>query len=116
MAMPLGEVIVLVIRLEIAGSSAVPCRLFTNLQQTLLPPQPSRPCSTLPSVIEGVGLLGPNEKMPAKAAKALIHSFHEPLTDDDINIIAKMTTLSRDALWVVAGLVGPDYVAEEAGV
>ena len=65
-------------------------------------------------LVKGLGLLGPKEKMTAKAAEALIRRFDEPLTDDDISIIAKLTRLNKDALRVAVGMAGPDVAVEEA--
>lgn len=55
-----------------------------------------------------LGLLGPNDKMTPKAAKALIQKFDEPLTEDDIIGLAKLTHQDPAALRIAAGLVGPD--------
>ena len=54
--------------------------------------------------------------MTAKAAKALICRFVGPLSDDDINVIAKLTRLNKEALRVAVGMAGPEAEAEEAGV
>ncbi|XBJ10947.1 hypothetical protein VPH35_015714 [Triticum aestivum] len=67
-------------------------------------------------LVKGLGLLGPKEKMTAKAAEALICRFDEPLSDDDINVIAKLTRLNKEALRVAVGMAGPEAEAEEAGV
>ena len=62
-------------------------------------------------LVKQLGLLGPKEKMTAEVAEALIRHFDEPLTDDDIAIIAKLTRLDPDALRVTGGLAGPDAEA-----
>lgn len=45
--------------------------------------------------------------MTAKVAEALIRRFDEPLTDEDIAIIAKLTRLDPDALRVAGRMAGP---------
>ncbi|XP_073367969.1 uncharacterized protein [Aegilops tauschii subsp. strangulata] len=67
-------------------------------------------------LVKGLGLLGPKEKMTAKAAEALIRRFDEPLSGDDINVIAKLTRLNKEAMRVAVGMAGPEAEAEEAGV
>ncbi|KAE8794499.1 Cytochrome P450 71D8 [Hordeum vulgare] len=67
-------------------------------------------------MVKELGLLGPREKMTGDAAKALLHRFYEPLTDDDIAVIAKLTRRDGEALWVMARMAGPDGVDEEAVV
>ena len=67
-------------------------------------------------LVEGLGLLGPKEKMTKKATEALIRKFDEPLSDDDIAIISKLTKMDKAALHIAAGLNGPDRVAEEAAM
>ena len=52
--------------------------------------------------------------MTAEGTEALIRRFDEPLTDDDIAIIAKLTRLDPDALRVAGGLAGPDAEANTA--
>ncbi|XBH84069.1 hypothetical protein VPH35_072341 [Triticum aestivum] len=59
-------------------------------------------------LVKQLGLLGPKEKMTAEVEEALIRRFDEPLTDDDIEIIAKLTRLDLDALCIAGGLAGPD--------
>ena len=61
-------------------------------------------------------MLGPKEKMTAKATEAPIRRFDEPLSDDDINVIAKLTRLNKEALRVAVGMAGPEAEAEEAAV
>lgn len=63
-------------------------------------------------LVKKLGLLGPKEAMTAKAAEALIKRFDEPLTDDDISIIAKLTRLDPEALRIAGGMAGPDAAAE----
>ncbi|KAE8819514.1 hypothetical protein D1007_02497 [Hordeum vulgare] len=65
-------------------------------------------------IVKELGLLGPKEKMTAEVAKALLQRFEEPLTDSDIAIIAKLTRLDGEALWVMARMAGSDGIAEEA--
>ncbi|XBI09094.1 hypothetical protein VPH35_136727 [Triticum aestivum] len=67
-------------------------------------------------LVKGLGLLGPKEKMMAKAADALIRRFDEPLSDDDINVIAKLTRLNKEALRVAVGMAGPGADPEEVVV
>uniref|UniRef100_N1QTI1 Uncharacterized protein n=1 Tax=Aegilops tauschii TaxID=37682 RepID=N1QTI1_AEGTA len=67
-------------------------------------------------LVQGLGLLGPKEKMTKKAAEALIRKFDEPLSDDDIAIISKLTNMDNGALRIAAGLISPDGVAGEAAV
>ena len=43
-----------------------------------------------------------------EAAEALVGRFKEPLSEDDITCIAKLTKLNVDALRALAGLAGPD--------
>ena len=64
-------------------------------------------------LVKKLGLLGPKETMTAKAAKAVIKRFDEPLSDDDITIIAKLTRLDPEALRIAAGMAGPN-AAEDA--
>ena len=72
-------------------------------------------CSSL-RLVQGLGLLGPKEKMTKKAAEALVRRFNEPLSDEDITVIAQLTRLGKDALRIAAGLNVPEEVAEEAMV
>ncbi|KAM3353024.1 hypothetical protein ACQJBY_024289 [Aegilops geniculata] len=65
-------------------------------------------------LVKRLGMLGPKEKMTAKAAEALIRRFDEPLTDEDISIIAKLTRLDPAALRIAGGLAGPDVDADAA--
>ncbi|KAE8806857.1 Histidyl-tRNA synthetase [Hordeum vulgare] len=67
-------------------------------------------------IVKELVLLGPREKMTAEVAKALLHHFDEPLTDSDITVIAKLTRLDGEALWVMARMAGTEGVAEEAAV
>lgn len=55
-----------------------------------------------------LGGLGPKERMTVKAAEALVCHFDEPLTEEDIVAIAKLTRLDVEALRTMAGLAGPD--------
>ncbi|KAE8793713.1 hypothetical protein D1007_31618 [Hordeum vulgare] len=65
-------------------------------------------------IVKELGLLGPREKMTAEVAKALLQRFKEPLTDNDIATIAKLTRLDDEALRVMAQMAGSDGIAEEA--
>ncbi|XBJ09608.1 hypothetical protein VPH35_014653 [Triticum aestivum] len=112
-ALQLGEVTEKVCHLELEEPATAPHRLFTA-PSALLPCHP--PNATLLRPRPGLGLLGPKEKMTAKPAEALIRRFDEPLTEDDISIIAKLTRLNKDALRVAVGMAGPDAAAEEAVV
>ncbi|KAE8791863.1 hypothetical protein D1007_33646 [Hordeum vulgare] len=67
-------------------------------------------------LVKELGLLGPKEKMTEDVAKALIRRFHEPLSDSDIAVIAKLTRLDGEALTAMARMAGPDVVAEKAVV
>lgn len=46
--------------------------------------------------------------MTAAAAEALIRRFDEPLTDEDIAAIARLTRLDAQALKAAAGMLGAD--------
>lgn len=59
-------------------------------------------------LVRDLGLLGPKDKMTQKAAQVLIKKFNEPLTDNDIMALAKLTRQDPAALRIAAGLVGPD--------
>ena len=65
---------------------------------------------------QDLGLLGPNKKMTKKAAKALVRRFDEPLSEEDIAVIAKLTRLDKDSLLVSASLAGPEGAAAAASV
>ncbi|XBI97436.1 hypothetical protein VPH35_017809 [Triticum aestivum] len=102
--------------------AATPPRLFTDVPAPLLPPpRPSAPRKTWTAsapvpvahratlrIIRDLGLLGPNDKMIPKAAEALIKKFDEPLTEDNIIGLAKLTRQDPVALRVAAGLADPD--------
>ena len=55
-------------------------------------------------LVKRLGMLGPKEKMTSRAAEALIRHFDEPLSDDDIAAIAKLTCLDAHALKAIAGM------------
>lgn len=59
-------------------------------------------------LVQGLGMLGPKERMTIQAAEALVRRFDEPLSDEDIAGIAKITRMNVDALRAMANLVGPD--------
>lgn len=59
-------------------------------------------------IVQHLSILGPKEKMMTKAAEALIRRFDEPLSEEDIAGIAKLTRLDVDALRIAAGMQGPD--------
>ncbi|KAE8811681.1 D-3-phosphoglycerate dehydrogenase, chloroplastic [Hordeum vulgare] len=67
-------------------------------------------------IVKELGLLGPREKLTEDVAKALIRRFEEPLSDNDIAVIAKLTHLDSGALRVMACMAGPDGHAAEADV
>ena len=54
--------------------------------------------------------------MTKKAAEALVRRFDEPLSEEDIAVIAKLTRMGTEALRIAAGLNGPEGVAGEAMV
>uniref|UniRef100_R7WEB9 Uncharacterized protein n=1 Tax=Aegilops tauschii TaxID=37682 RepID=R7WEB9_AEGTA len=60
-------------------------------------------------LVHGLGILGLKEKMTAAAAGARTpRPSGEPLTDDDIATIARLTRLDAQALKAAAGMLGPD--------
>lgn len=59
-------------------------------------------------LVQGLGMLGPKERMTVQAAEALVRCFDEPLSEEDIAGIAKITRLNVDALHAMATLAGPD--------
>ncbi|XBI91643.1 hypothetical protein VPH35_028916 [Triticum aestivum] len=63
-------------------------------------------------LVKQLALLGPKEAMTAKVGEALIKRFDEPLSDEDIAIIAKLTRLDPEALRIAGAMVGPDAVAD----
>ncbi|KAE8820513.1 hypothetical protein D1007_01663 [Hordeum vulgare] len=65
-------------------------------------------------LVKELGLLGPRDKMTEEVARALLQRFEEPLSDGDLAVIAKLTRLDSEALRVMAGMIGPDGVADEA--
>ncbi|KAE8813367.1 hypothetical protein D1007_09524 [Hordeum vulgare] len=67
-------------------------------------------------LVKELGLLGPRDKMTDEVARALLQRFDEPLSDGDLAVIAKLTHLDCEALRVMAGMIGPEGAAEEAGV
>ncbi|KAI4988609.1 hypothetical protein ZWY2020_035849 [Hordeum vulgare] len=67
-------------------------------------------------LVKELGLLGPSDKMTEEVARALLQRFEEPLSDGDLAVIAKLTRLDSEALRVMAGMIGPDGVADEAMV
>ncbi|XBJ26722.1 hypothetical protein VPH35_004087 [Triticum aestivum] len=77
-------------------------------------PQSSVPVAKRASLllVKHLGMLGPKEKMTAKAAEALIRRFDEPPTDEDISIITKLMRLDTAALRIAAGMAGPDADAD----
>lgn len=64
-------------------------------------------------LVQELGGLGPKERMTVKAAEALVRRFAEPLTEEDVAAIARLTRLNVDALRAVAGLAGPDGAGED---
>uniref|UniRef100_A0A8I7B714 Uncharacterized protein n=1 Tax=Hordeum vulgare subsp. vulgare TaxID=112509 RepID=A0A8I7B714_HORVV len=67
-------------------------------------------------LVKELGLLGPRDKMTEEVTRALLQRFEEPLSDDDLAVIAKLTRLDNEALRVMAGMTGPKGVTEEAMV
>lgn len=65
-------------------------------------------------LVKHLGMLGPKEKMTAKAAEALIRRFDKPMTEEDISIIANLTRLDSEALRIAGGLAGPNANADAA--
>ncbi|KAE8791771.1 hypothetical protein D1007_33752 [Hordeum vulgare] len=65
-------------------------------------------------LVKELGLLGPRDKMTEEVVRALLQRFEEPLSDGDLEVIAKLTRLDSEALRVMAGMIGPDEVADEA--
>lgn len=59
-------------------------------------------------LVQELGGLGPKERMTVKAAEALVRRFNEPLTEEDVAAIARLTRLNVDALRAMAGLAGAD--------
>lgn len=67
-------------------------------------------------LIQELGALGPKDKMMTKAAAALIKRFDEPLTESDLQAIAKLTNLDVAALRIAAATVGRDARTVEVNV
>ncbi|KAF7048945.1 hypothetical protein CFC21_057586 [Triticum aestivum] len=65
-------------------------------------------------VVKRLDMLGPKEKMNAKVSEALICRFDEPLMEEDISIIAKLTCLDPVALRIAGRMAGPDADADAA--
>lgn len=61
-------------------------------------------------------MLRPKDKMTPRVAAALIKKFDEPLSDKDIDAIAKLTNHDVGALRIATGMEGPDGVSDEATV
>lgn len=56
--------------------------------------------------------MGPSDKMTPQAADALFKKFEVPLTNEDIDVIARLTNLNVDApRMIAAGMIGPDGAA-----
>ena len=64
-------------------------------------------------MVKELGVLDPRERMTVKAAEALLRRFDEPLSEDDIDCIARLTRLDIQALHTMASLAGPDGAAQE---
>ena len=60
--------------------------------------------------------LGAKEKMTKEVTDALIRRIDEPLTDNDVAAITKLTRLDKDSLLVAASLAGPEGAAAAASV
>ncbi|KAE8787291.1 Histidyl-tRNA synthetase [Hordeum vulgare] len=54
-------------------------------------------------LVHGLGILGPREKMTGNSAEALSRSFDQPLFDEDITAIAKLTTFDARTLKETTG-------------
>lgn len=67
-------------------------------------------------LIQELGALGPKDRMTLGAVTALIKRFDEPLSDSDIQAIAKLTDLDEAALRVAAAMPGVAAVTEEVDV
>uniref|UniRef100_A0A8I6X1G4 Uncharacterized protein n=1 Tax=Hordeum vulgare subsp. vulgare TaxID=112509 RepID=A0A8I6X1G4_HORVV len=67
-------------------------------------------------LVKELDLLGPRDKMSDEVARALLQRFDELLSDSDLAVIATLTRLDSEALRVMASMIGPDGVAEEARV
>ncbi|KAE8771053.1 Cytochrome P450 71D8 [Hordeum vulgare] len=65
-------------------------------------------------LVHGLDILGPREKMMAKAAQALIKHFDEPLSDVDMAAIARLTKMDVEAIKIAGGMPGPNGAAMEA--
>ncbi|XBJ10792.1 hypothetical protein VPH35_015589 [Triticum aestivum] len=65
-------------------------------------------------LVKELGELGPGDKMTPEMAARLIKRFNEPLTDADIQTIAKLTNLDVNALKIAAAAHGPDGAAKAA--
>lgn len=63
-------------------------------------------------LIQELGGLGPKDKMTPGAAAALLKKFNEPLSNDDIAAIAKLTGLDSRALMIAAGMAGAEDAIE----
>ena len=57
-------------------------------------------------LVQELGGLGPKDKMTPKAAADLLKRFQEPLTNNDIAAIAKLTGLDCEALKIATGMAG----------
>lgn len=55
-------------------------------------------------LVKKLGLLDPKEKMTAKVAEAPIRRLEDPLMEEDINIIDKLTRLDPEALRIAGGM------------
>ena len=64
--------------------------------------------------MQELGKMGPKDKMTPDIAAALIKKFSEPLTEEDIATIARLTNLNAGALKIAAGMLGPDGAANVA--
>ncbi|XBI46564.1 hypothetical protein VPH35_110782 [Triticum aestivum] len=65
-------------------------------------------------LVKELGELRPKDKMTPKAATRLIKHFNEPLTDADIQTIARLTNLDINALKIAVGALGLDGAAKAA--
>lgn len=65
-------------------------------------------------LVQGLGILGPNEAMTADAAKKFVQRFDQPLFQEEIDGLALLTRLNRVALRIAAGLDGHSSSATSA--
>ncbi|XBI46284.1 hypothetical protein VPH35_110573 [Triticum aestivum] len=102
--------------MQIGQDGAAARLLFRDALEPLIavaPPacRPSAPPKTRTPSAPELGVLDPRKRMTVKAAEALLRRFDEPLSEDDIDCIARLTRLDVQALCTMASLAGPDGAA-----